>query len=161
MDQIDILAGLSPGDELYSIRRQRQEFVLGAEDCRRTVLTPSEDLGIDTPLRLALAARMARTLGRDDLGEIYEGLLEETGSSLQFQAIARNQEAFGDSRIHAMIKHADFVTATPSGSMKEHIERLQDAGLSSSQIIALSELIAFVNYEARIIIGLEALGKIV
>ncbi len=40
---------------------------------------------------------------------------------------------------------------------EQHIRQLEQAGLTSPQIIALSELIAFVNFQTRVAAGLRLL----
>ncbi|QWW71122.1 CMD domain-containing protein [Rhizobium sp. WYJ-E13] len=159
MDQIDILSGIKPGSELYRIRRERPDYVEGTELCRQTVLAPSHGFDIGPAMRAALAARMARLIGRNDLARTYGLMLEETGSDETLAAIASAAEFPANAGIftQALVRHADLVTKTPRNNTKADIEHLEAAGLSNPQIIALSELIAFVNFEARVIIGLEAL----
>ncbi|MCJ7994214.1 hypothetical protein J5N58_06230 [Rhizobium cremeum] len=159
MDQIDILSGIKPDSELYRIRRERPDYVEGTELCRQTVLEPNHGFGIGHPMRAALAARMARLIGRNDLAQSYDLMLEEAGSDETLAAIASAGELPSDADIftQALVRHADLVTKTPRDNTRSDIERLGAAGLSNPQIIALSELIAFVNFEARVIVGLQAL----
>lgn len=159
MDQIDILSGIRLDSELHRIRRERPDYVEGTEMCRQTVLAPNHGFGLGHALRAALAARMARLIGREDLAGAYDLLLKDAGSDETLAAIASAAErpADADAFTHALIRHADLVTMTPRNNTRADIERLQSAGLSEPQIIALSELIAFVNFEARVIVGLEAL----
>lgn len=159
MDQIDILSGIKPDSELYRVRRERPDYVEGTELCRRTVLEPGHGFGIGHATRAALAARMARLIGRHDLARTYDLMLQLAGSDETLAAIASGLELAPDADIvtHALVRHADLVTKTPRDNTRADIERLEAAGLSNPQIIALSELIAFVNYEARVIAGLEAL----
>lgn len=46
---------------------------------------------------------------------------------------------------------------TPSKAARSDIERLEAAGLTNPQIVALSELIAFVNFQTRVAAGLRLL----
>ncbi|RWX81246.1 hypothetical protein EPK99_02680 [Neorhizobium lilium] len=159
MDQIDILSGLEPASETYRARRERPEFVSGAELCRKTVLTPQNGFEISHAMRAALAARMARFIGREDLARTYDLMLDEAGINelLTTIAAAGDLPEDLDAFTVALVRQADLVTKTPRDSSRADIERLQAAGLSSPQIIALSELIAFVNFEARVIVGLSIL----
>lgn len=158
LDQMDILSGLKPGSELYAIRRERPEFVEGTELCRETVLSPHHGFGLGHVLRAALASRMARFIGREDLAAVYDLMLDEAGSDPDLAAIASGAEpAAVDAFAGAIIRHADLVTKTPRDNSRTDIERLEKAGLTNPQIIALSELIAFVNYEARVLAGLSLL----
>ncbi|MCQ1853480.1 hypothetical protein NOJ16_19385 [Neorhizobium galegae] len=162
LDQIDILSGLKPGSELYAIRRERPEFVEGTELCRETVLSPNHGFGLNHALRAALACRMARLIGREDLAAVYDLMLDDAGSDPDLASIASGAEtaAAADAFTSAIIRHADLVTQTPRNSSRADIERLEKAGFTNPQIIALSELIAFVNYEARVLVGLSLLEEV-
>jgi uncharacterized protein YciW len=160
MDRIDRLSGIQPDSALYAIRRERPEFVDGAELCRHTVLAPENGLGLGHALRAALAARMARQIGREDLALTYDETLRDTGSSDVLSAIATAGDVTADGFKMALVHHADMVTRTPRDATRGDIEKLSEAGLTNAQIVALSELIAFVNFEARIIAGLEALDLV-
>lgn len=161
-DLIDRLAGLPPGSELHEIRRERPEFVEGAEDCRQAVLEPKHGFGLSHALRIALAARMARMLGQEQLMATYEAMLQTFDRDPQLLAIASGASSgeASDQFIAAIVRHVDLITVTPRDSSRADIERLAAAGLSNPQIIALSELIAFVNFEARVIAGLTALREV-
>ena len=160
-DQIDILSGLEPASELYGIRRERPDFVQGTEICREAVLRPHAGFGITHSMRTALAARMARMVGLGELASTYEALLEDEGNAL-LAAIAAGDDlpSTADRFTIALVRHADLVTKSPRDCTRADIERLEEAGLTNPQIIALSELIAFVNFEARVIAGLTVLEEI-
>lgn len=159
MDQIDVLSGLRPDSEVYRARRERPEFVEGAELCRETVLAPRHDFGISHAMRAALAARMARLIGQENLARTYDAMLDRAGRDDELAAIASTAELAEsvDRFTKALVRHADFVTRTPRDATRADIERLEAAGFSNPQIIGLSELIAFVNFEARVIVGLSVL----
>lgn len=153
-DAIDLALGAAPGGELYELRRLRPEFVGGAEACRAAVLHPADPLGLSPHLRAALAARMARANADVALTAQYEAL-----TSPAFEALAAGAppETLNEPEA-SMARHADLVTGAPSAATAADLERLSVAGLGNPQIVALSELIAFVNYQARITHGLRLLG---
>ncbi|QRM35141.1 CMD domain-containing protein [Microvirga sp. VF16] len=162
VDRIDILSRLNPGSELHGIRRERPEFVEGAELCRRAVLTPNSDFGISHAMRAALAARMARLIGLEDLAKSYDAQRESSDGDEMLRIIASGSDlpTGGNFFTAALVRHADLVTTKPRDSTRSDIQRLEEAGLSNSQIVAISELIAFVNFEARVIVGLRALEAV-
>jgi len=47
------------------------------------------------------------------------------------------------------------VTQQPIQATEQHIRLLEQAGLTNPQIVALSELIAFVNFQTRVAAGLR------
>lgn len=159
-DQIDVLAGLVPQSDLYMTRRNRPDFVGGMEECRAAVLSPDDDLGIGLDLRAALAARMARMIGNQALAETYDRRIgEENAVELRGIACGTPVSAGCEPFIAAMLAHLDLVTLDPGKAGEGDISRLHDGGLQAPQIVALSELIAFVNFEGRVIAGLMALAE--
>ncbi|WP_349295296.1 esterase (plasmid) [Thioclava sp. 'Guangxiensis'] len=155
-DALDLAAGLKPHDPVYRARRARPEFVEGAEICRASVLAPEHGLGLDGDLRHALALRMARLNEDEALVAQYSEALAHLDPLDPLVALGNG--ATGLEAPHAAIaRHVDMVTLTPWQAGPEHIRALEAAGLSSPQIIALSELIAFVNFQTRVAAGLRLL----
>ena len=56
-----------------------------------------------------------------------------------------------------IVRHTDLVTSQPVQATEQHIRLLEQAGLNNPQIVALSELIAFVNFQTRVAAGLRLL----
>ena len=155
-DAMDKAAGLSPDDALFRARRFRPEFVEGAELCRLSVLQPANDQGLAPALRVALARRLA-ALNAD------QALIADDGAHLaqlepaeQLRALAEGASDL-DEPLATIARHADLVTLTPSRGAASDIARLAAAGLNNPQIVALSELIAFVNFQTRVAAGLRLL----
>lgn len=155
-DAIDRVAGLTPEDALYQTRRLRPEFVEGAEQCRQSVLTPEEDQGLSAELRLALAQRMAVLNFDAALQRDYQDQLAALNPSEALLALAAGG-IVNEEPLATIARHADRVTQHPSDATAQHIRLLEQAGLSNPQIIALSELIAFVNFQTRVAAGLRLL----
>jgi len=154
IDAMDKAAGLSPNDALFNARRFRPEFVQGAEICRLSVLLPANDRGLAPGLRIALALRMA-ALNAD------QALITEYGTQLAYlepteQLLALAQGATDlDEPLATIARHVDLITLTPNKAEANDITRLAEAGLNNPQIVALSELIAFVNFQTRVAAGLR------
>jgi uncharacterized protein YciW len=151
---MDRIAGLTPADDVYQTRRMRPEFVDGAEASRVSVLTPEDRLGLETDLRLALACRIARLNADPALFSDYQAQLQAYRPSTELVALAEGKAEFGEP-FATIVRHVDLVTLTPSQAVAADIERLAEAGLSNPQIVALSELIAFVNFQTRVAAGLR------
>jgi uncharacterized protein YciW len=65
----------------------------------------------------------------------------------------------GDARLAAILRHVDMVTRTPRQATRADIEALKAAGVEEADIVRLSELVAFVSYQARVIAGLRLPGR--
>ncbi|MGK3111663.1 CMD domain-containing protein [Candidatus Pantoea formicae] len=155
-DAIDQAAGLTPEDALYQTRRLRPEFVEGAEACRVSVLAPEDDQGLPADLRLALAQRMAVLNYDAPLQRDYQAQLAALNPSEALLALASGCSV-SEEPLATIARHADMVTQQPIQATEQHIRLLEQAGLSNPQIVALSELIAFVNFQTRVAAGLRLL----
>lgn len=154
IDAMDKAAGLSPDDALFAARRFRPEFVQGAEECRVSVLQPANDQGLARSLRAALARRMAALNGDPVLMAEYDVQLAQLDPTEQLLALARGETDFNEP-LATIVRHVDLVTMTPKKAEASHIALLAKAGLNNPQIVALSELIAFVNFQTRVAAGLR------
>ncbi|MGR6432628.1 CMD domain-containing protein [Rhizobium sp. PAMB 3174] len=156
IDAMDKAAGLTPDDAVFEARRFRPEFVEGAELCRLSVLAPKTDQGLPPVLRLALARRMAAFNADQVLMDGYDAELASLETSPGHLALAHGETDL-DEPLATIARHVDLVTMTPSKAARGDIEKLEAAGLSNPQIVALSELIAFVNFQTRVAAGLRLL----
>ncbi|WOI58325.1 esterase [Palleronia sp. LCG004] len=150
-DAVDRAAGLTEGDATFALRADRPEYLEGAEACRASVLTPKDDLGLSPALRYALARRVA--LGGGNAALLAEYPAPED-SALTSLAEGRTPE---DRRLRALAAHADLIARRPGAAGPEDLAALQAAGITVPQIIALSELLAFVCFQIRIAHGLSLL----
>lgn len=154
IDAMDKAAGLSPDDALFSARRFRPDFVQGAELCRLSVLMPATDQGLATGLRVALARRMAALNADQILTAEYDAQLAVLDPTEQLLAVAQGATDL-DEPLATIARHVDLITLTPIKAEARDITLLEQAGLNNPQIVALSELIAFVNFQTRVATGLR------
>ena len=112
IDAIDKAAGLTPDDVLFRARRFRTEFVDGAEACRRSVLTPENDLGLTAALRLALARRIAARNNDLPLIAEYDALLEQQQPDASLLALASGEDTLPEP-LSMLAQHSDLITLTP------------------------------------------------
>ncbi|QZN97520.1 hypothetical protein [Symbiopectobacterium purcellii] len=157
-DLINQMAGIDAGSTRDRLRRLRPDYVSGVEACRCSVLTPHDDQGLPAALRALLALRMARTLGVSAQVAFYQRLVDSLPSSQTDLALNADGKQ-GTRAFQALVYHCDVVTNNPAASSQQDLEHLQQAGWTTPQIIALSELIAFINFESRLVVGLSALGE--
>jgi len=58
----------------------------------------------------------------------------------------------------AILRHVDLIAATPREATRADIAALQAAGVATGDIVRLSQLIAFVSFQLRLIAGLRLMG---
>lgn len=154
IDAMDKAAGLTPEDAIFKARRFRPEFVEGAELCRLSVLTPKHGLGLASDLRLALARRMAALNADEALIAEYDEQLAAIDLSEELRALANGATDLGEP-LATIARHVDLITLSPIKAQASDIIKLAEAGFDNPQIVALSELIAFVNFQTRVATGLR------
>jgi uncharacterized protein YciW len=113
-------------------------------DARDSLLEAGPDAGLTRAERLLAAAHAAAMSGAVDLTARYTELL---GGS----------EVPDTARRRALITYAERLTAAAGEVTGAHLAELHSAGLSTQDIVALSQLVAYVAYEARVTAGLRAL----
>ncbi|MER2633160.1 MAG: hypothetical protein ABTQ30_04755 [Rhizobiaceae bacterium] len=123
------------------------------------VLDPAEPGAFPAPTRAALAARMARECGSDALAGEYGSLASQGTADDENIAHGSPLDWIVDTGLRAAARHCDLLTLNPTGATRSDIEALREAGFSDADIVALSELIAFVNYHVRCIEGLRLIAE--
>ncbi len=106
------------------------------------VLTPADPGGLSYRDRQAIAGRICRLNNESRLAAHYGGAGLDGG----------------DPRMAAMLRHVDLVTCSPKDATRADIVALQRAGVADADIVRLSQLIAFVNYQVRVVAGLRLMG---
>jgi uncharacterized protein YciW len=156
---IETLAGTGPS--LAAVLVERTEIMRLSQASHDAVLLPRAPGGISHAERAALATRMAHWNGDTALEAHYRDLLRQAGESPALLAVASGAapaEAAGpDARLRAIIRHVDIVTLAPRDATKADIAALVAVGVTEPDIVRLAELIAFVNYQVRVIAGLRLL----
>lgn len=156
---IETLTGVPATSRLGQALTTRAEILRLSEAAHDAVLVPREPGGLSHGLRAALAARMCRHVGDDALVAHYESYLAHS-SDLEVAALAEPGSTSGDPMSDALARHADLLTLAPREATRQDIAALKAAGVSEADIVRLSELAAFVNYQLRVVAGLKLLKKI-
>ena len=151
-------AGISENDPTLEVLSQRSDLLELSEHAHNACLTPRDPGGITLEERAALASRMCVLNGERVLSEHYASMLP-SGHALF--SISEGGSNIGDNdRLHALIRHVDLVTSHPKDALSEDIENLKEVGVAEPDIVRLSELIAFVNYQIRVVQGIRLIGRL-
>ena len=154
-------AGVRPDSKLAEIVEGRADIMALTQATHDAVLKPRVAGGITAAERAAFACRMARLNGNTALAAHYEQLMPPGNHDSVISRIADPASAGdGDPRLAALIRHVDLVTQAPKDASRHDITALVAAGVAPADIVRLAELIAFVNYQIRVVAGLRLLGEI-
>jgi len=142
-DVIDQVAGLTPSSELAALRRRREDFVRYSQGSYEVLIRPSDPGGLSLAERAAAALRVAEVNQDTALTAHYRALLPDPLPS--------------SPRLTALLAHVELVARTPREARSAHLAALERVGLSPRDIVVLSQLIAFVSYQTRVLTGLSLL----
>ncbi|MGN6097832.1 MAG: CMD domain-containing protein [Bosea sp. (in: a-proteobacteria)] len=155
MTLIEDMAGISPGTPFAEALAARADILRLSQASHDAVLLPKETGGLGHGLRAALAARMARQNSQPPLAAHYDALMRSSGEMQPNEVVPVER-----TRVAAIVAHSDLLTLRPRVATRHDIEALKAAGVSEPDIVRLAELAAFVNYQARVIRRLQALGEL-
>jgi uncharacterized protein YciW len=150
-DVMDALAGLPPGSPIAELRRQRPDVVRYTQASDEAIFAPKGDGGLTRLERLDAALRIATLLNDETLAARYRELFAK-------EAGAHPPPSGGNPSRRALIQaHVDRVTRDPDSATKADIDGLKAGGLTPHAVVALSQVIAYVNFQSRVLAGLRML----
>lgn len=162
-DAIDAILGVEAGSAIARLRAAKPALAEQVQAYDRAVFEPAADSAAAFPLadRAVVAVRVAAHTGSAAVADRYAAVGREAGADPAALARARD---LGDawpeqSPLAAAVRHADLLTARPASARREDLAALKAAGFSPAGILALSQTIAFVSYQIRLIAALRALGE--
>jgi CMD domain protein len=120
-------------------------------------------------------AKLSKTAGRPELVEALKAEIERGRTkgpygafpagplSVEDQAgliylVSGDGKSIIDARLAAALEHAHLLVFRPREASPAAMQALLDAGWSSTAIVTLSQLVAFLSFQVRSIAGLRVLG---
>ena len=156
-DVMDALAGLSDDSPLVALRRERPDVVRHIQGSDDAIFTPADDGGFTRAERAAAALRIATLLRDGALEAHYRAGLAALDPSGALAKTVEGKAQITELRWDAILAHVDLVTRGPGRAERKDIENLLVAGLSSHAVVSLSQLIAYVSFQSRVLAGLRML----
>jgi CMD domain protein len=156
-DVMDTLAGLADGSALATLRRQRPDVVKHLQGSDEAIFSPLDDGGLTLAERAAAALRVATLLRDTVLSEHYRARLAALDPDGTLARTVEGGARITEVRWDAVLAHVDLVTRGPGSAERRDIDNLLAAGLSSHAVVSLSQLIAYVNFQSRVLAGLRML----
>lgn len=157
-DVIDRIVGLAPGSATHATRHRRDKVVAATQGSYDALF--ATDLP-DLPLaeRLLVALYACRLTPAPELAAHYRGRLAEAGADAAAIAVAESGQPADarDPRLAAILAFTRTLIENPVEGDRAALNTLPTAGLSTPAIVALSQLIAFLSYQVRLVAGLKAM----
>lgn len=148
-------AGITKDSPLLEVLLQRNTIMNLTDQSYHAVISPIAPGGITHSERAALACRMAKLNHSPDLSTHYSTMINAVDTDLSDP----DQETTGHPRRAAMARHTDIVTRSPKDVTNDDISELIKAGLTDADVVRLSELISFVNYQVRVVAGISLMSQ--
>jgi CMD domain protein len=159
-DLINELVGIAPDSPLDAVRNRRPEVVTHSQGSYETIFQPDDPADLAVAERHLAGLRVAVLTPSPLLVAHHRQRLAEEGVDESTIAAVESVPAGAGlaARTQAMLAHIDRLTLEPVTAVPAHVAALESAGLSVRAIVALSQLIAFTSYQARLLVALQLLA---
>lgn len=161
-DLINRLAAVLPGSPLADLRARRPETLAYAQGSYLALLEPDDPGGVSRLEREAVGLRVATLERSQVVADFHLARLLDLGAGEETIAAIvdfPHGESPGD-RLKAILAHTDLLTHTSRDGSPAAIAALRAAGLEPRDIVTVSQLIAFLSYEVRILATLRAMEEV-
>lgn len=187
-DVIDHLVGITPGSRLDAVRAQRLQARENAQRSFRALFEPVDAGAVSVLERLAVAAFVAGLHREPAAARFYAVGLAEHDEALAVAVAAEvghgaacgpygrypagplsaedrdgpvyrvaDRGSLGP-RLAAAFEHAHLLVFRPRDAAPPALQALIDAGWTTDGIVTLSQLVAFLAFQVRVVAGLRVLA---
>jgi len=187
VDVIDQLAGIADGSAMDAIRAQRPEARTHAQKSFEALFTPTDLAGVtaderfavayyvvglhgeietaafyakgvsSAPLRAAVDAAIAQTVTQGPYGAFPAGPLSaEDRAGPAYAVDAATTAALGP-RLAAAFPHVHMLVFHPRDAAPESLAALLAAGWTTTDAVTLSQIVAFLSFQIRVVAGFRVL----
>lgn len=157
VDLIDNLLGLSPEGSTYAARHFRTKVLMGTQQSYEALF--SDKVALSLAYRWVVAFYACQLTQSKELAQYY--LTQAQAHQVDanwLQAAANDQlDSIDDELLKTLLVFTRKLTLKPIEGDKEAVALLEQAGIATPDIIAVSQLIAFLSYQVRLVAGLKAM----
>lgn len=160
-DTIDRLAGLQAQTPTFATRHEREKVAVATQACEDLLLGNTLDSALTQAERLVLAAEQARVSGVAALEAEYRARAATLGDGITAElrtVLDQSGARTGNARMDAMLHFVRTLALHPAESDQKALLAIPAAGLSLDDTVLLAQLIGFVAYQARLLVGVKAMA---
>jgi CMD domain protein len=119
---------------------------LGAQNASRSVVE-------------AIMAEIAHGAAEGPFGRYPRGPLAKEDKAGHVERISKANRRTLGARLSAALEHAHLLVFHPRDASPAALQALLDAGWTTTEIVTLSQLVAFVSFQIRVVAGLRILAQ--
>lgn len=161
IDVFGVLANVEPGSPAATLRERRPDLTRFSQASYGSLLEPTTADSLSRRERELVALRVALLTPDDRLAAWHrDRLIAAAETAATASAVAEFPAVSPEltPREVAILRHTDLVTQRPAEAEPSDIDALRIVGLSTLEIVTLSQLIAFVAFQVRVLATLRAFG---
>ena len=150
-----------PGEVTATERFAVAAFVAGLHGSMETAAFYAAGLaasGASAELRRVIEAAIAAAKGQGPYGAYPTGPLSREDTTGPIHPVAAETRRALGSRLAAAFDHMHLLVFHPRDAAASALQALLDAGWSTTDIVTLSQIAAFLSFQIRVVAGLRALA---
>ena len=159
-DVLDELLGLAPGTHLHQVRHARDKVLAATQGSHEQFFDPQLADNLSLSERLLVAYFATRLTPNPLLADYYLEQIQalDVAPSTLAALEAGSLDHLEDARLTAILGFTRTLIERPVEGDQQALQVLQQAGLSTAEIVVLAQLIAYLSYQVRLAAGLAALS---
>ena len=160
-DLVDRLIGLAPGAKTYEVRHFREKVAAATQGSYDALFDPALP-GLSLAERLLVALYATRITPSPLLAAHYRARLTDAGATPADIAVAESGKPSDAAtpRLAAILEFTRKLIEKPVEGDEAALKTLPAAGVSTPAVVTLSQLVAFLSYQVRLVAGLEAMKEL-
>ncbi|WP_419343688.1 CMD domain protein [Achromobacter sp. PD1] len=160
-DLVDRLIGLAPGAKTYEVRHFREKVAAATQGSYDALFDPALP-GLSLAERLLVALYATRITPSPLLAAHYRARLADAGATPADIAVAESGRPADAAtpRLAAILEFTRKLIEKPVEGDEAALKTLPAAGVSTPAVVTLSQLVAFLSYQVRLVAGLEAMKEL-
>lgn len=157
-DLVDRLIGLAPGAKTYEVRHFREKVAAATQGSYDALFDPALP-GLSLAERLLVALYATRITPSPLLAAHYRKRVADAGATPADIAVAESGKPADAAtpRLAAILEFTRKLIEKPVEGDEAALKTLPAAGVSTPAVVTLSQLVAFLSYQVRLVAGLEAM----
>jgi len=157
-DLVDQLVGLTPGSQTFDVRHKRDKVAAATQGSYDALFDPALP-GLALADRLLVALYATRITPSPLLAAHYRARAVEAGVAAADIAVAESGKPAdaANPQLAAVLEFTRKLIEKPVEGDEAALKTLPAAGVSTPAVVTLSQLIAFLSYQTRLVAGLVAM----